>query len=143
MTQQQIDDITTGLTAMSAGMAKLANAFAGIKPVVSELLNEEALQDAVVEALDDSYRVQIRIKDAIADSLVHHLRFNDAVRSEIQTIVQGELDDCEMWPTSNDVEQIIEGYGFQTRDDVEEVIDEKAPDWTELKSAFRTLADTL
>lgn len=143
MTQPQIDTISLALTSVAHHMDKLAKMFEEFKPTTAELINEEALQDAVVEALDDSYRVQIRIKDAIAESLVHHLRFNDAVRSEIQTIVQGELDDCELWPTSSDVEQIIEGYGFQTRDDVEEIVDEKAPDLSELKSALRNLADTL
>lgn len=154
MTQPQIDTIFLSLTSIAHNMEKLAKLFEEVKPTTAELINEEALQDAVIEALNDSYRVQHLIKDAIADSLVHHLRFNDAVRSEIQTIVQGELDDCELWPTSNDVEQMIEGYGYVTLDDlndegfmhrhdVEELIDEKAPDWTELKSAFRTLADTL
>jgi len=143
MTQPQIDTIFLSLTSIAHNMEKLAKLFEEVKPTTAELINEEALQDAVIEALNDNYRVQHLIKDAVADSLMHHLRYNDAIRSEIQTIVQGELDDCELWPTSSDVEQLIEGYGFQTRDEVEEIVDEKAPDWTELKSAFRTLADTL
>lgn len=147
MTQQQIDDITTGLTAMSAGMAKLATAFAGVTPTASELLNEEALQNAIIDTINNSLRVDCAIKGAVADQLigclVNHLRHNDAVRSEIQDIVQGELDNCERFTTAYDVEQIIDGYEILDRDAVEEIIDEKAPDWTELKSALRNLADTL
>ena len=143
MTQPQIDTIFLALTSVAHHMDKLAKMFEEVKPTTAELINEEALQDAVIEALNDSYRVQHLIKDAVAESLVHHLRFNDAVRSEIQSIAQNEIEDSERFTTHQDVESIIDGYEILDRDAVEEIVDEKAPDWTELKSALRNLADTL